>query len=186
MKTLTPEQLATVQAQVTGPRYLMEIELDEPRYWSTREPTEWNGNLFEMGYLRMGNVSNEQANFAFFNEDYVHTNNALNGVYMRRSVRIWWAYGPAKNGGVHYVNPGYWDEGYTISPEEGDPEPILKFEGMIFATPEINKWITVMARQTPPKRYPSPRLKPPFANHLPSAGYTVQFDSTALTIEGSR
>lgn len=186
MQILSPEQLAAVTAQTTAPCYIMEIDLDEPYRWSTRQQVNWGDLVFQKGFLKIDKVDNEQAMFSFYNETYAHTNNALNGIYMRKRVRIWWAYGEANNGGVHYVNPGYWKEGYTVEPDEGRPEPILKFDGIIYATPAIDKWISVIANQTPPKRYPNPRLKPPFANFTPSPGYTVQFNNTVMTIDGRR
>lgn len=186
MQVLTPEQEAAVTAQATAPCYVMEIELDDTYRWSTRQRVVWGEGVFEKGFIKIDTITNEQTSFSFYNGDYSHTNNALNGVYMRKRVRIWWAYGAANNGGVHYVDPGYWDEGYTVEPTEGEPTPILKFDGIIYSTPSIDNWISVIASQTPPKRYPNPRLKPPFANFTPSAGYTVQFNNTVMTIEGRR
>lgn len=186
MLELTPDQLAAVTAQTTAPCYIMEIELDEIRTWSTRQTVVWNDAVYERGFLKLDTVTNDEARFSFYNENYTHTGNALNGTYMRKRVRIWWAYGPAGNGGVYYADPGYWKENYTVEPDSGHPEPLLRFDGIVYATPSIDNWVSVIARHTPPMRYPRPRLRPPFANHLPSPGYTVTFDNTVLTIEGRR
>src|SRR5690606_26140313 len=96
--------------------------------------------------------------FSFYSEDYAHTNNARNGAYARKRVRVWWA------------------DGHGDDPEGDYPAPILLFDGFIYETPTIDNWIEVVAGQTPPEKFPAARLRPPFANHLPSAGYTVQFD----------
>ena len=66
------------------------------------------------------------------------------------------------------------------------PEPILVFDGIINATPEISEWLSISCTKTPPRLYPFRKLRPPLANFTPSAGYVVEFDGAILRIEGER
>lgn len=166
----TPEQDAQVDGPITEPCYAIEINLDAPTYWSTRQDLEFDGMVFLGGYIQENSlkIANDELRLSFYNEDFRHTNNARSGIYARSRVRVWWAYGIGSDSGETY------------------PDPILMFDGFIYETPSIDEWISVVAAQTPPKRFPSPRLRPPFANHLPTAGYTVQFDGAVLRVEGRR
>lgn len=66
------------------------------------------------------------------------------------------------------------------------PDPIVIFDGIINATPEIGEWLSVSCSKTPPRLYPFRKLRPPLANFTPSAGYVVEFDGAILRIEGQR
>lgn len=68
----------------------------------------------------------------------------------------------------------------------GVPDPIVIFDGIINATPDINEWLSVSCSKTPPRLYPFRKLRPPLANFTPSAGYVVEFDGAILRIEGQR
>jgi hypothetical protein len=74
----------------------------------------------------------------------------------------------------------------SIGVEISDPTPIKKFSGLIYGTPQISEWLSISARRTPPRLYPFVKLRPPLANHLPSAGYVLQFDGAVLKIEAQR
>lgn len=182
MISLSAAQQAAVDGPATLPQFLVEIQLEQSHYYSTRAERAYNGNTFIPGHVRLGRVTPDRAELWINNADYIHTDNALDGVYMRNSVKIWWAYDAAH--APRYVQKGYWQAGYTAEPDDTEPAPLLRFEGIISATPEIDNWISIVAERTPPRRYPFARLRPPFANHLPSVGYTLQFDSQVLRIEG--
>lgn len=166
----TPEQDAQIAGPITEPCYVVQIDLDTPKFWSTRQPVAFDGMYFEPGFIQEDSlkIANDELRFSFYNENFQHTNNARSGIYARARVRVWWAYGIGDD------------------PLGSYPDPILRFDGFVYETPSIDEWISVVAAQTPPKRFPSPRLRPPFANHLPTAGYTVQFDGAVLRVEGRR
>lgn len=162
MITLSPEQEAAVAGPVTEPQFLIEIELDQPYFFSTRKTVLLGGANYVAGDVRLGRVSRDSAELMINNHDYRHTNDALDGVYMRAPVRILWAYNQ------------------DASPA---PDPIVLFEGIISATPQPGEWLSVTCSRTPPGVYPFTKLRPPLANHLPSAGYMLQFDGQVLRIE---
>lgn len=168
MLVTSPAQDAEVSGIVREPCYVIAIELDQPYFWSTRQEVTFDDMQFIPGFIERETfkLKNDELSFSFYNEDYVHTDNARAGVYARKRVRVWWAYG------------------HGSDPEETYPDPILRFDGMIYETPLIDQWISVVAGQTPPERVPGTRLRPPYANHLPSPGYTVQFDGAILRVEG--
>ena len=188
MRELDPTQLAVVTGPVTAPCYLIAIELDRPYFWTTRTPVTMDvdgaSQTFVKGGVKLSQISLEGATLAVDNRDDRHTDNALDGDYARGRVRIWWAYGPEL--GAHYVTPGYWEQGYTVGPDTDMPDPILCFDGIIYATPQIGAWLTIDARREPARLYPFARIRPPRANHLPRAGYTVTFDGTVLIVESER
>lgn len=162
MITLSPEQEAAVAGPVTAPQFLIEIELDQPYFFSTRADVTVDGNAYVAGDVQLGRVSHDHADLMVINTDYRHTGNALDGVYLRSPVRVLWAYD-----------------------QDADPAPapIVLFEGIISANPQVGEWLSVTCRRTPPRVYPFTKLRPPLANHLPSAGYMLQFDGQVLRIE---
>lgn len=156
MRTLDPDQLALVEAQSTKPNYGIRVELDQPHTWFTNE----SGELLENGRVRLDSISGEEVRFSFWNLDYQWTQNAINGVYLRRPVSVFWTY---------FADP--------------EPSAIQLFEGFIYSMPSIGEWIEVVAQATPPKLYPSLIVRQPQANFLPPAGYSVEFDGAILQIE---
>lgn len=162
MITLSPEQEAAVAGPVTAPQFLIEIELDQPYFFSTRADVTVDGNTYVAGAVQLGRVSHDSAELMINNHDYRHTGNALDGAYLRSPVRVLWAYD-----------------------QDADPAPapIVLFEGIISATPQVGNWLSISCRRTPPRVYPFTKLRPPLANHLPSAGYMLQFDGQVLRIE---
>lgn len=181
MRTLTPAQEAAVAGPVTAPCYLLEVSLDEMHYWSTRNQIEHDDNTFVPAQIQLGRMSNNEVQFSFYNADYQWTQGCVDGVYLRKVVRVWWAYGP--HHAPLYVNTGYWDDGYTEEPDTTAPDPILLFDGLIYSFPTIDDWVTIVARRTPPRLFPNLIMRPPFANFLPAPGYTVTFDGSILQIQ---
>lgn len=182
MRELSPEQQATTESPGTEPRYLVFVQLDEEYRLSTRETVMLNDEIYQHGDINIDRVSSDTCQFQVRNTDYRHTRNAMKGAYLRNRVMVYWAYGAAP--GAHYVTPGYWEEGYTEAPSEDMPEAFLMFDGIIEGTPSVDAWLTINAQKEAPRRWPAVRIKPPFANHAPSAGYVIQFDGQALRIEG--
>lgn len=162
MINFSPEQEAAVAGPVTEPQYLIEIELDQPYFFSTRAGVFWDGNAYGAGEVQLGRVSHDSAELTIDNHDFRHTGNALDGYYLGSPVRVLWAYD-----------------------QDADPAPapIVLFDGIISATPQVGDWLAVSCRRTPPRVYPFTKLRPPLANHLPSAGYMLQFDGRVLRIE---
>jgi hypothetical protein len=145
----------------------------------------FEGNLYEAGSLQLGKVTHDSAELKISNHDFSLTNGALDGTYLRAAVKVWWAYSGVYVG--EYVDAGYVDEGYAKG--AGDSfltDPILRFSGLIYATPTIKEWLSITARRTPPKMYPNVKLRPPLANHLPSGGYVLPFDGAILKIEAAK
>lgn len=183
MINLSPEQLAAVLAVVTNPRYLVKIDLDEERYFSTRDQVAVDDEVYVPGYLQLRSISDQTAEFSLYNENYIHTQNAINGVYMGNRVQIWWAYSAAQV--ALYVERGYWEEGYTD--EYGaEPERFKLFDGIIDSFPVIDDWLSVSCTRVAPRRYPFAKIRPPIANHAPVAGYSIFFDGALLKISGSK
>jgi hypothetical protein len=182
MRMLSPAQLASTAQAGTEPRFFVFLELDQEYRLSTRENATLNGDLYTSGQIRIDSVSGDACQLAIYNEDYRHTLNALNGAYLRNRVRVYWAYGEDPR--ARYVTAGYWNEGYTDGPNEDLPAAFLLFDGIIDGTPFVDNWMNISARKDTPKRWPAVRIKPPFANHAPSAGYVIQFDGQALRIQG--
>lgn len=181
MRQLGPNQRAVVEAQSTEPNYLIEIDLEETHYWSTRDVRSFLGNVFEPGFVSMGRVANGELSLSFWNGDYQYTESAVDGGFLRNGIKVWWAYGEKDT--ARYVEEGYWEEGYVEEPGTAPPAPILIFDGFIYSTPRIDQWIDIIARPTPPKFYPDRIIRRPIANFLPSPGYSIEFDGAILQIE---
>ena len=184
MIILTTAQAATVAGPVSEPRYIVDIELDQPYHLSTRDDVSVNDALYTAGTLKLGKVSEETAELQIENFSYQHTQNAIAGVYMRNPVKIWWAYSAKE--AAYYVQQGYWQEGYIEEPDSTEPGVILMFEGIISGTPDIDEWLSITAKRSAPKLFPFAKIRPPVANHAPNAGYSVPFDGALLKIEGGR
>lgn len=182
MRDLTTTQENSVNGPGTEPRYFIKIQLDQEYNFSTRDEGVLNGETYITGHVRPGKLTNGEFELEVWNEGYKHTQNALSGAYLRSTVKVWWAYGPDPR--AHYVTPGYWQEGYTEGPETDTPTAILMFDGVISGTPDVDQWLTVLCQRETPKTWPSRRIRPPFANFAPSAGYTLRFDNQTLRIQG--
>lgn len=184
MRTLTAGQEAAVAGPVFEPQYLIEITLDQPYYWSTRQERQYNGNTYNVGGVQLGRVSGDSCELRLDNHDYAFTRGALDGDYLRQPVRVYWAYGAPTE--PLYVERGYWEPGYTAEYDDTAPDVILLFDGIINETPEISEWLSISCTRTPPRLYPFRKLRPPIANFVPVEGYVVQFDGSVLRIEGER
>lgn len=184
MRDLTALQEQSVSGIVTAPMFFVQIDLDERLHLSTRDSLAWQGQFFSGGKLRLGKVTHSTAELQIDNHDYRYTAGALAGNYMRGEVRVWWAYeGTIQD---HYVKPGYWAAGYTKGPGDKVLNPIPIFSGLIYATPNIGEWLDITAHRLAPRLFPFRKLRPPLANHTPSAGYVINFDGAVLTVEGGR
>lgn len=181
MRDLTPEQQAAVAGPVTEPQYLVYIELDQPYYLSTRSEVDFGGNTYIPGRLQLNKVAQESCDLLVDNTEYLFTQGAQNGEYLRNPVEVYWAYGPRR--GVRYVKPGYWKAGYTVESDETVPGAQLIFRGVVNSTPSISEWLSVQCARTPPRLYPFRKMLPPHANFLPSAGYVLPFDGNVIRIE---
>lgn len=181
MKPFNPAQEAAVSGPITEPQYLVYIELDQPYFWSTRSAVTALGQDWSPSGVRVQSVSGSRATLMVENDDYRHTESALSGVYQRGDVRIYWAY-PIPDS--PYVEDGYWEDDYVSDANE--PIVDLIFEGLIYACPLVDFWLTIEANRTPPRMFPFQRIRPPFANHLPPEGYMVEFDNQILRVEGGR
>lgn len=182
MLDLTPLQEQSVSAEVRRPNFLVTITLDQTLRYATRADTTWQGNFYEAGKIQLGRVSHKQAEFKIDNHDYSFTAGALAGSYMRAPVEIYWAYEGVLES--EYVEPGYWAEGYVQGAGSLILNPILIFRGMIYETPRIENWLSVVCHRMPPRLYPFRKLRPPLANHTPSVGYTITFNGQVLNIQG--
>lgn len=180
MLTLTTDQQEAVQGPITAPQYLVDIELGAPFHWSTREERIEGGVTYQPGRIRSVSISPRGCTLVVDNHDYVFTNGAIDGAFLRAPVTVWWAYGARP--GALYAEEGYWESGYTSGPGT-QPAVIQRFSGIVDATPEIGEWMTVECTWSPPRRYPFRRLRPPIANWLPSPGYVVEFDGGILRID---
>jgi hypothetical protein len=181
VRTLSTAQQAAVDGPVTEPQYIVKIQLDQLYYWSTRSTVVFGGNTYTPGNIQLGRVAQESCEIQVYNTDYGFTRGAQDGDYLRGEVEVYWAYGPKTS--PLYVEEGYWEEGYTETYDATTPVAIRLFKGVINSTPDIGEWLRVMCSRTPPRLYPFRKLRPPLANHLPSAGYVLQFDGNVLRIE---
>lgn len=181
MKPFNPAQENALSGPITTPQYLVYIELDQPYYWSTYADVTAMGQDWSRYGVRVGNVSGSSASLMVENDDYRHTENSLSGAYQRGEVRIYWAYQIPDS---PYVEEGYWEDGYVSDTNE--PVVDLIFEGLIYACPSVDFWLSIEASRTPPRLFPFQRIRPPFANHLPPPGYMVEFDNQVLRVEGGR
>lgn len=181
MRTLDTAQTEAVEKQSTEPQYLIQIDLDQPYYWSTRADTDYNGNTYYAGSVQLVQISDKTCELRIDNHDYSFTRGCLEGDFLRGEVKIYWAYPSAL--APLYVQRGYWQPGYTPEPSDTAPDPILLFDGVIDATPEIDAWISVRCTKTPPRLYPFRKLRPPIANFAPTSGYVLEFDGQILRIE---
>lgn len=179
MRALTPEQLERVEGPVTQPMYLVQIELDAPMHLSTREELSWNGQTWLNGLIHLDRVGPDSASLRIHNSDYRYTTPALQGAYQRKPVRIWWGYGAGQY--AEYFAPGYIAPGYVRGPSLG--EPILLFDGLISAIPEIGEWLRIELTRSPPRRYPRWRVLPPRTNHLTPAGAVIVFGGESYRLE---
>lgn len=152
MRSLDADQLASVAPIITDPNYLITIQLDEPYQWATGAPRA----TFVAGPVVVGAISPDRATLYVHNEDYKHTQNVVQGSYLGSTVTISWAYDEAT--------------------------PITYFVGVITAIPELDEYLRIECERQGPRVYPRGRFLPPLFNHLPSPGYSIEFDGASITI----
>lgn len=186
MRDLTTTQEQVYSGSNVQRQLLIEVELDQMYYFSTRaDQFSYDGNLYLAGFVRrpLGIVSSELAEFAIWNTNFEHTKNAKNGAYRQGYVRVMDGRGSKHT--IPYVELGYHEEGYIEGSTPNDvPEPITLHEGIIYSTtPTIEGWLEIVSKPDPFNYYPSAKLRPPFANHLPMDGDTFEFDGAIMTIE---
>lgn len=181
MRDLAYLQNFAIEGQATSPQFFVELTLDQPYYWTTRGTHMWNQQTWTPGGIRNLTLSPGEARFQVENDNYRHTQNAMNGSYLRNAVKVWWAYVTPP---INYVEPGYWKPGY-VSDGPALAKPLLRFDGIISAITEVDDFLTVVCRVKPPKLYPFERVRPPVANHLSGDGYIIEFDGQIIRVESA-
>ncbi|GEM_PF-4490580 len=177
MRTLNPEQFASLTQRVTEPRYLVQITLDRTYYCSSHGDVVWKGQTWSGNDLVVGQVSPERCSLKVGNSDYRHTAAAMSGAYQRQPVQVWWAYQHAPQA---YAEAGYWADDYA----EGQTiTPILLFDGLVSSCPSIGLQMDIEAETQPPRQFPSTRIRAPLANHLPPVGFTLTWGGEVYRIE---
>lgn len=152
MRSLNAGQIAATAPVRTDPNYFININLDNQYQWMSSAPSFGT----EPGPVLMGPVSGDRATIYVHNEDYRHTQNVVEGVYLGGFVAISWAY--------------------------GEEARILIFTGIITSIPECDDWLQIDCEREGPRVYPRGRFLPPSFNHLPPPGYSVEFDGAMITI----
>lgn len=181
MRHLLPSQLQEVDGK-TGvlPVFLVEVTLDQPYQFSTRQSLSWDGKDWIRGSLFVDDVDGESATIRIENIDNRFSLGAISGDYSRNPIKIWWGYGVGQP--IPYVESGYVVPGYVNGPLTDDVE--LLFSGTISSTPKVDGWMTIQANRTTVRGYPKKRVRPPLANHAAVEGAVVVFGGVSHRLEG--
>lgn len=180
MKDLPIEITDFLNAPSINPCFLIEIELDEVLYLSTRQDFLFGGKVYEKGRITGGPViSQNDVAFAIINENFKYTTPALTGVYQRAPVKVWFSEGAAVP--IPLVEPGYFEEGYYTLDERR--APILVFEGNVSAFNQITTVLGVVASRSAARRYPTMRVLPPIANYVMPSGSIITINGNTYRLE---
>lgn len=179
MKELSPGALDWLNSSPIEPCFLIEIELDEVMRLSTRQRYEVDGLVFEPGRVQGLRVAQSEVSFGLINEDYRYTAGALQGVYHRRSVRVWWVEGFELQ---QLIDPGYVEEGYYTERSA----PTLIFQGEISRFSQITSVLGVVATRMAARRFPALQVYPPIANWVAPSGTTLSVGGNILTVRSRK
>ena len=181
MKVLPAEVKAWLENQPNiAPCFLIEVELDETLYLSSRQEFTYGGITYQPGRI-VGDIqiSQDDASFGIINESYKYTTPALTGVYQRAPVKIWWSEGAAVQ--IPIVDPGYFEDlYYTIEERRA---PILLFDGNISNFDQITSVLGVVASRSAARRYPTLRVLPPVANYVAPEGAVFTLNGNTYRLE---
>ena len=183
MRDLDIYQSDAVDRNVTAPRYLVRLHLEDPMHLSTRDTLVYAGAVWVQSDIRIGRVSELTATLSVRNTDWIFSANAFRGEYTYRPVEILFAY-PYIEAPPPYFPEGYLDfpiEEYVQSPDMVDI--ITLFAGHISDINSIGDWLEVTAVRTEEKRYPSVKIRPPLANHLPAPGQIITWKGQTYRID---
>lgn len=179
MKDLPETVMDWLNTSPIEPLFLIEIELDETLYLSTRQRYEYAGRVYEPGLVQGLVVGQEQATFGLINENYRHTTPALTGQYQRAPVSVWWTEG--FDAPQLLIDAGYVEDDYYET--EWRSDPLLIFQGEISQFDQISSVLGVMATRMASRRFPAIQVYPPIANFVTPAGTTIRVGDTTFTLQ---
>ena len=152
MRNLDTEQYDSTQGARREPNYLVEIDINGIQKWATSKQHE----DFSPGPILVGDFSGSRGVVWVWNEDYKYTEEVIAGSFLGNEVKISWAY---------------------------DGDPINVFSGIIeMIDIEDGEWLRISCDREGPKKYPLGRFLAPEYNHLPTPGYSIEFDGSSITI----
>lgn len=178
MKELSPGDIVALSGPVIEPCFLIEIELDEVLYLSTRQRYEYGDIVYESGLVQGLQISQSEVSFGLINEGYQYTTPALNGAYQRAPVRVLWSQG-LRNPRI--VESGYFADGYYV--EDNREPPMLVFQGNVASFGSITTILGVVATRSAARHYPTKRVLPPIANFVRPEGTVISFGDYVFRLE---
>jgi len=161
MRTLTSGMLAEVAKTMTDPVFLIKIDFGSQFiYATTRESIAYGGDTYNTLGAKMLTIDGTRVRFSLPNHDRVISNLAFAGQVQGNTVEVF----------LHY-----------------NGETIGRFNGLI-NSPSITKDynvvnISCVSEYSLYMKWPSVRLRPPDANHLPPAGTNVYIGPWKITLE---
>lgn len=179
MKVLPSDIGSMLAGPVVEPCFLIELEMDELLFLSTRQRYEFGGKVYEPGHVQGLRIAQDQLTFGLINEEHRYTTSALMGVYHRAPVRVWLTDGIATS--YPLIEPGYVEDGYYI--EEPRTPPILLFSGNVVQFSQITTVLGVVATRSAARSYPALRVLPPIANHVRPEGTQLSVSGNLFRLE---
>lgn len=171
MINITVGQQAAISAPIRHQRFFVEIVLDSSTLrLSSGGNYTFKGNSFiksgvMVDQVKTGKGAMKTARVAIPNDNYVYSILALTGTgFSFKPVKIWEYYGT--------TNPA-------------DDDPVLIFEGEIYAVPSIDRNVVFdcATAKMKTKMVPDLTLGAPDVNHLPYTGQRVVVGNEVYTIE---
>ena len=164
MRTLSAPMLVSIAKAITDPIFLIKIDFGSEFVYSTsREAVVYGGNNYNNVGAEILSIDNTTVKFSLPNFDRAISALVLAGQVQGNDVTVY----------LHY-------EGETIG----------RFVGLLDA-PEISgDYNTVkfscVSEYAIGAKWPSERLRPPIANHLPPPGTVIHFGPISITLVRDR
>lgn len=179
MIELSQAQKDRLGKPVTAPCYLVNIELDMIELLSSREQVVTDQGTFESGRLRVNSLNSERAQIQICNADYRYTVNALQGVYQRRPISVYWAYGYEQSH-EQWLPDDYEDDYEAVAL---GADTIQMFSGFVTSISSVDEWITIEASRAPIAKYPRLRVIGDTARHVTPSGTVLVFSGETYRVE---
>jgi hypothetical protein len=161
MRTLSAPMLASIAKTITDPVFLIKIDFGSKYvYATTREIITYDLNEYNYTGARILNISGTRVRFSLLNFDREISALALAGQIQGNEVEVY----------LHY-------EGETLG----------RFTGLLdsptFSGDYNTAGFTCVSEYSLSNKWPSNRLRPPVANHLPAAGTVINIGPWEITLE---
>lgn len=161
MRTLTAGMLAEIAKTVTDPVFLIKIDFGSQFiYATTRERVTYDGDSYNYTGAVIRSIDGTRLRFSLPNFDRSMSSLALAGQIQGNSVEVF----------LHY-----------------NGETIGRFVGLLdkptFSGDYNTAGFTCISSYSLSNKWPADRLRPPIANHLPTAGTIIEIGPWEIELE---